>query len=272
MFDCRKFWGLATFRFVRSTSGIVFLSLLVLSVSSSIAQEPEGEVSATPETATQPETSPVADEAETSSIEPEPEETSIDPSERYGANVIRDVNAIRDGVEPSNAGQGGLNEDMLGEGARTLQSAILRMIGGLSVVLALILLSYYGFRRFGKKIPALAGRQLGQVIGQVHLTRDATLFYVRTGGRVLVVSVASGDVNAIAEFDEGAFDSDLGKPMAPGGFEPEHFVEQLREQSEAYSTRSAGDSNRGDDDMASLRSDIHRLQEYLQEEARDSKD
>lgn len=106
----------------------------------------------------------------------------------------------------------------------------------------------------------------------MQLTRDATLFYVRTGGRVLLISLSSGEVRTIAEFDETAFSGDLGASVPHEGFAPERFVAELKEQSAAYRSGAGTDSGGGDDDMAALRSDIHRLQEYLQEETRGTND
>lgn len=263
MYDCRKFWGSTTFPFVnRLFPTFLVLALLLSSGLPRAYSQTDGDVPEPAATIDEPaQTQPEVSESE-AEVAPEEEEF---PPEQW--KLMESVGRELDG-NPEGENAADRNSEMFGEGARTLSDAIIRMVGGLSVVLALILFTYYGFRRFGKGIPMLAGRQLGQVIGQLHLTRDATLFYVRTGGRVLLISLSSGEVRTIAEFDESAFDGDLGAAVPHKGFEPGRFSDELKDQAAAYS--GGGDVN--DDDMAMLRSDIHRLQEYLQEEARDTDD
>ncbi|MFP6584048.1 MAG: flagellar biosynthetic protein FliO [Candidatus Hydrogenedentota bacterium] len=215
---------------------------------------------------------PVA-ESSVATETPADEETKK-PDTGYGMEAIRGANAILDN-EAANVDPDGprIDPSLVGTGYSDARNAFFRMIAALSVVVALILFCYYAIRRFGKKIPIIGGRQLGQVIGQLHLTRDATLHYVRTGGRVLVISVRSEGVNLIAEFSESAFDQELGQTVEHGGFAPEQFVAELKEQSAAYQAGASGDDSPvEDDDMAVLRGDIHRLQEYLQEETREPKE
>ena len=260
MYDCRKFWGRTTSPYVRALSAaVVFLSFCSPVLFAQDATDPPATEDAPTTTDVLPETvnAPIVEE-------PEVQESQV------GEEALRGALAIMDGADPDSVSDGGMDSEMLGEGASMMRNAILQMFGGLSVVLALILFVYWGFRRFGKGIPALAGRQMGQVIGQLHLTRDATLFYVRTGGRVLLISLSSGEVRTVAEFDESAFSGDLGASVRHKGFAPERFTDELKEQSSIFAGGEKSDLT--DDDMAALRSDIHRLQEYLQEEARDSKD
>ncbi|MBN4046818.1 FliO/MopB family protein [bacterium AH-315-P07] len=231
------------------------------------------------------ETSPQGNEAVDAENDaaPIPEDSSTDPiaesespvapegDSRYGWDVIRQINPdgtalvdLSDSSSPS----------LLAEGEQTFQQALFRMLAGLSVVLALILMTYYLVRRYGKGIPALSGAQLGQVIGQLHLSRDAKLHYVRTGGRVLIVGVTPSGVNLVAEFGASTFDQsyselDVEEPLSPDG-----FIEALKNQSTSYAEPppESATSDGGDDDVAMLRSDIHRLQDYLREESRESKD
>ena len=185
---------------------------------------------------------------------------------RYGQEVLDQLYPSGNGEQSPQTGND--PNTLLGsEGEQTFQDAVVRMIGGLSIVLALILITYYLVRRFGKGIPALSGAQLGQVLGQVHLSRDATLHYVRTGGRVLVIGVNPSGVNLVAEFGASAFDQKFPDLGLQGALKSDAFSDELKSQTDAYT-----DGPTGDDDVAMLRSDIHRLQSYLREESRESKD
>lgn len=272
MCDFRKSRELTSHRFVTWGTRQLILFLLIGSIASwnAFSQEPESSEA------------PIVEEGvATPTEEPTPAEVA-DPTPKavdagYGMDAIRGANAYLD-KEAGLAGEeeSGQNSPLLENGSSEIRNALFRMIGALAVVLALILFCFYALRRFGGKLPAIGGRQLGQVIGQVHLTRDATLHYVRTGGRVLIVSVTSSGVNLVAEFGESAFDQDFGDNEGPGGLNADQFVAALKEQSATYRSAPSNDgasiNDAPDDDMAVLRSDIHRLQEYLQEETRDSKD
>ncbi|MDK1022001.1 MAG: flagellar biosynthetic protein FliO, partial [Candidatus Hydrogenedentes bacterium] len=74
----------------------------------------------------------------------------------------------------------------------------------LCIVIALILIVYYGLWRWGKKVPLLAGASLGTVLGRIHLERGTTLHFLRTGGRVLIVGVNGNAVSLVADFDASA--------------------------------------------------------------------
>lgn len=271
MYDCLKLQGLTNPRIFSGRAPRVFLFLLFGSICSHLGYAQDSEVNETPASEVI-DTIPQAESAVATDTPAEDAEEAPDPG--YGMEAIRGANAILDGDE-ANGDQDGLGIDpsLVGTGYNELRNAILRMIAALCVVLALIFICYYAIRRFGKKIPIIGGRQLGQVIGQLHLTRDATLHYVRTGGRVLIISVSSEGVSLVAEFSESAFDQELGETVEHGGFAPEQFVAELKEQSAAYQTGTSGDDSPvEDDDMAVLRGDIHRLQEYLQEETREPKE
>jgi flagellar biogenesis protein FliO len=205
----------------------------------------------------------------------DPENADAGSDDAYGWEVIQQINPDVAGASSVEAdGTTGADGSLFEETERTFQEALIRMIGGLSVVLALILLTYYLVRRYGKNIPALSGAQLGQVIGQLHLSRDATLHYVRTGGRVLIIGVTPNGVNLVAEFGASSFDPAQLDMEIDGSFSSDEFVDELKTKAGAYSMSGAvpDKSTDGDDDVAMLRSDIHRLQEYLREESRETKD
>ena len=137
-----------------------------------------------------------------------------------GYTFSEDFLKAYDGVEEEETPQ-----SVGGECINLVSDAVRRMVMGLSVVLALILILYYLVRRFGKNVPALSGYSLGQVVGQVHLTRTATLHYVKSGGRILVIGVNDGGVNLVAEYDEATFANLPSGKTQPGDFDPETFVD-----------------------------------------------
>ncbi len=149
-------------------------------------------------------------------------------------------------------------------------SYYLRAFAAMCLVLALIVLAGYAARRFAGKSPLLAGNQLGQVLGRIHLAKGASLQFVRTGGRVLVVGLTNANISLVAEFDESAFDGfrAAGDETEPAGAADE-FLNQLRASSASIDFEGV---TADDDEIASLRGDIQRLQQYLQEETRHPRD
>ncbi|MBI2421848.1 MAG: flagellar biosynthetic protein FliO [Candidatus Hydrogenedentes bacterium] len=144
----------------------------------------------------------------------------------------------------------------------------LRALAGLSFVIALILLLQYLLRRFAQNTPLLAGMRLGAVIGKVYLNPKASLHYVKSGGRILVLGVTPNQITFISDFDESAFAApELGAP-AVSPADTISFVEALRAQTQQL---TAATLPAPDDDLASLRGDIQRLQQYLQEETHGKK-
>ena len=66
------------------------------------------------------------------------------------------------------------------------------------LIIAAILLLYAAARRFGKNSPLLAGASLGKILGRVYLSPKASLHYVETGGRVLLVGVTPTAMSLVA--------------------------------------------------------------------------
>jgi flagellar biogenesis protein FliO len=149
---------------------------------------------------------------------------------------------------------------------RPFSMDLMQALAALLAVLALILLLSYLLRRLGKGVPALRGMHLGQTIGRIYLTPRASIHFVRTGGRVLLVGVSPNQVSLVAEFDEDAFETE----PAPAGEKDEpapaltHFVTHLKQRWAAADGQQAAPMPLGDE-IASLRGDIQRLQEYLKE-------
>jgi len=144
-----------------------------------------------------------------------------------------------------------------------------RTLMGLCMVCGMILLGGVLFRKYGRNTPLLAGQRLGVVLGKVHLTPKASLHYVKSGGKVIVVGLTQNQLSPVAEFDAEAFESALeAEAVSPGkaANTAVSFLDQLRTQVR----NETGISARGDEDLTELRGDLQRLQRYLQESARES--
>ena len=219
----------------------------------------------------------IADEAVASEAEGAPEAqadgySALDPEEadfmgRLNEEIVR-------GTAEVDSREG---EAFAGARVPDAGSILLRGFFALCVVIALILLVYYVARRWGKKVPFLAGATLGTVLGRIHLERGTTLHFVRTGGRVLVVGVNGNAVSLVSDFDAAAFDSFESGPEeeneAAPPFNPDSFLAQLQASSRAVGPGLEMEQTPVDDDeIAALRGDIQRLQRYLREESRESQD
>ena len=143
----------------------------------------------------------------------------------------------------------------------------LRVFAYLLIVVALIIIVGYVTRKIGRKTTLLAGEELGEVLGRVYLSRGAVLHFVKAGGRVLVIGVTNTAISHVAEFDSAAFETEVSPAIAqtkkPGAGQ---FAEHLQASSQQIATDDG--EGQEDDEIASLRGDIQRLQRYLQEETR----
>lgn len=142
----------------------------------------------------------------------------------------------------------------------------LKMLMWLAVACAVIVLGGYAFRKWGKRTPLLAGASLGTVLGRLHLSPKATLFFVRTGGQVLVVGTTQNHIGLLAQLPAEAF-AEGGPADTPREITREEagsFLEYLRR-----TEKSRQESP--DDEVTSLQGDIQRLQEYLRETGREPK-
>ena len=149
---------------------------------------------------------------------------------------------------------------------------VIRGLFGLCVACAGVLLLGYLARKYGRKNPFLAGRHLGTVLGRVHLSPRASLHYVHSGNRVLVIGLTQNTIAPITEFDAADFDtqSEPGAKRGDANQAPDavSFLQLLKNEaednSEATSTLAA------DEELAALRGDLQRLRQYLQEKPGDS--
>lgn len=137
-----------------------------------------------------------------------------------------------------------------------------RVLVGLCVVLALIALIVFVWKRLGPKTPLLAGASLGSVLGRLYLDRQAKLFFVETGGRVLVLGVTNNTVSLVSEFDEEAFHAVIEGEADEPPSDAQSFLDQLQQSAQAMRQQSVSDS----DDMSSLRGDVQRMRRMLEDE------
>jgi len=154
-----------------------------------------------------------------------------------------------------------------------------KSIGALFLVCALIFLLAYLIKRYGRKVPALAGAELAQSLGQVHLTPNVSLHFVETGGKVLVIGISPNSMATVAQFDAVGFHAAtaLGEraidqlQSKPDTIETSDFLREFRESlEEMRKPTSAGPSDEAE--ITALREDVQRLQQYLQEGAHADKD
>lgn len=165
----------------------------------------------------------------------------------------------------SNAGDTETDER---DGGFSPGAAALRATGALCVVLLLVLLLAYLIKRFGKRTPMLAGQQLGQVLGRVALSPQASLHFIRTNGEVLVVGVTQQSVSLLRTFDAEDFEAAAAPLPVPERREEtsgeQSFLDQLKDVQASMGTASPG----VDQDLDSLKGDLQRLKQYFQDSAR----
>ena len=127
-----------------------------------------------------------------------------------------------------------------------------------------IILLGYAVRRFGRRTPFLAGADLGSVLGRVYLGPRASLHYVKSGGRILVIGVTQNNVQLITEFDESEFGSAVEdvRVSSSEATVGSSFLQEL--QTRVQGAKSVPPSLQDtDDSIASLRGELQRLQQHL---------
>ncbi len=157
----------------------------------------------------------------------------------------------------------------------TSMSSALRSLSALFVVIALILLVYYAARRWGKRVPMLAGAHLGKVLGRLYLDRGTALHFVQVGEKILLIGANANSVSLLGEFSAAGIHRGV-DAQAPVGaaaipFNPDSFLAELRARSQDL-TSTQRVPKAEEDEIANLRGDIQRLQRYLREENREHED
>ncbi|MEA3365567.1 MAG: flagellar biosynthetic protein FliO, partial [Candidatus Hydrogenedentes bacterium] len=214
------------------------------------------------------------------------EDTSVQEDERITESetdpLISEVNReldARQHAEEDAAGKMGAR----GESHSTSYS-LLKAFGWLLVVVALILLVYYILQRRSSGGRLLTGNRLGTVLGRLYLNPRVCLHFVRTGGKVLVIGQSQNALSLIAGFNEADFapvaeesgggkEAEESETAAPAG---RSFFSELRANLTAFNRRPEDELHKlsstslDENDIAALREDIDRLQEYLRDSTRES--
>ncbi len=155
---------------------------------------------------------------------------------------------------------------------------ILRTVAILFLLCGVLILGSFLIRKFGKRSALLSGQSLATVLGKVHLSPKACLFFVKTGDRILVVGLTQQNMRLITEFSADAFEAERNTESISDNRDAtaasDGFFAQLHATATAPSPLSSG-SEAGapseDDELNALRGDIQRLQQFLQDGGRDQK-
>lgn len=154
------------------------------------------------------------------------------------------------------------------ENQRTLGRTVAQGVISLCVVLALILFCTWAVKRFGARTPLLAGTSLGTVLGKVYLTPKVALHFVKVRNVVLVIAVTPTGVSSIAQLNAALFDDIVNpSPSGPQNDRQLDFLSHLTGATKDSAPVRSSESE--DDEIAALKGDIARLQQYLQETTRE---
>lgn len=139
-------------------------------------------------------------------------------------------------------------------GATSATFGLVRTLAALVVVLALLVLTLYGLKRWmGAASPTSYGTQ-GQILSRLYLTPKIALYFVRVGPKVLVLSLGPTGATFLCEMSYTDFVS--GSEVA----QREKFAPVL----EAYLQSPASDAN---ESLSVLRQEVERLQRQIREES-----
>ena len=132
---------------------------------------------------------------------------------------------------------------------------LLLIFASLGLLLLLLILLILRAVRRRPPVPSLAPASLGILLGTLPLGNGASIHYVRTGAKVLLLGVSGNFITVLREMDS---DSTVPR-MADHESDTTALPQLARSQQLADS----------DDDLVALRNDIHRLQQTLQERSRE---
>lgn len=151
-----------------------------------------------------------------------------------------------------------------------------RMVAALCIVLGVILLLTYILKRMGSRSPLFAGSNLAKAIGKVYLAPRVCLYFVETGGKVLVIGVMQNAIARVAEFDAAVFRTEIRETAEgetgqarEGAFN--RLLAELRTEFETAPRRKPAEESE-EAEVAALRKDIRRLQQYLEDTGREARE
>ena len=205
---------------------------------------------------------------------PGPRQRATSPEPK--AETERALSELQELFDDADAAEGEAAEPPPAPAEPSLATEALRVFGILAALLAVLVLATYGVRRLGQRTRILAPADLGTVLGRLYLSPKASLVFVETGGRLLVLGMTPQQITLLTEMDPGAVGAaprsedsaaDATAHRTRDGAEPRDFMALLRERTETEAPTRAplGD----EDDVAELRGDIERLKRYLAERDRD---
>ncbi|HOJ33845.1 MAG TPA: flagellar biosynthetic protein FliO [Candidatus Hydrogenedentes bacterium] len=154
----------------------------------------------------------------------------------------------------------------------TREVSYVKAFGALLLVLALIVLGGYLLRRFSSKTSLLKGLSLADILGRVYLNPRATLYFVRTGGRVLVLGATPTQINLVAEFDASVFQEvEEKQPQTEADVQEKknsfaRLLALVRHRTREEESKQQ--ENQTEDSIKALHEEIVRLQQYLKEMSR----
>lgn len=225
----------------------------------------------TPDQETPPPSAPPARPAESADPAPETEAATTEPPEDTeppaSPKVSERVSEYLEGFREATGTDTGEDEGspgLLPSADSGLVDYGMRMVFLLCIICAAIITVPFVLRRYVGRTPLLAGMQLGQVLGKVALSPKASLVYVKSGQRVLVVGVTQTSVSLVAEFGAEEFEA----PATPAADALDGFEAELRQATRKAPAAAAPLEE--DEELAAIRGDLRRLSDLMRESERDT--
>ncbi len=149
---------------------------------------------------------------------------------------------------------------------------IFRTIVALVLVLGLLLLVLGSMRFFVQKGASKYGKRLGKVLGVIYLSPRARVYYLQTAGKVVALGVSGDRISLLFSMNEDDFFSNLPDVEEPEEGKAKTFRRVLEDVEQRIKEKSLGEestkvSQGFDDDIASLKANIQKLQEALREDS-----
>lgn len=149
-----------------------------------------------------------------------------------------------------------------------------RTLVALALVIGLLFVVLGSIKFFVQRSPSKYGKTLGKVLGVVYLSPKAKVYYLLTGGKVVVLGVSGDSINLLFSMDEHEFFSNTPDSEELESGRNKDFQRILEDVEQRIKERSSGEENSQlgsdfDNDIASLKSDIQKLHKALREDSGD---
>lgn len=154
---------------------------------------------------------------------------------------------------------------------------IIRAIVGFILVIGLLFFVLGGMRFFVQRGTSQYGRVLGKVIGVISLSPRVRVYFLQSGGKVVALGVSGDRVSMLFSMDEDEFFSNLPEVGEREEGRGRTFQRVLDDVEQRIKEKSTGEgtaklSSGLDDDIASLKANIQKLQEVLREDSEGKED